>query len=159
MTPSIFARALHEALSTMKELSPTTREIIIAQGALESGWGSTVASRQGFNHWNLTAGSKWTGPVIGGGDLEYPPDGGPPVHIRQRFRKYPDHLSACQDYLAFLGMPRYSAALPALMRGDGATFVVELRKAGFFTAPLEEYQPGFAACLARARRIIAGDLA
>ena len=159
MSPAIFTRALSEALSTLRELSPTAREIVIAQGALESGWGTSLASRLGFNHWNLTAGSVWKGPVIGGGDLEYPPDGGPPAKIVQRFRKYPDHLSACEDYLSFLGTKRYAKALPALLAGDGATFVVELRRAGFFTAPLDSYQLGFAACLARARRILTGELA
>lgn len=164
MTPALFTRALYEALLPI-DLLPATREIVIAQGALESGWGKSLVSRSGFNHWNLTAGKSWRGPVIGGGDLEYPPDGGPPVRIRQRFRRYGSHHEAVVDYFAFLrGFRRYARALDALLLGKDGEFLTWLRnddpataevEGGFFTAPLADYRLGFLRCLADVRRLLA----
>lgn len=99
--------------------------LVIAQAALESGWGKTAQAQQGNNILNLAAGtveqpappSVWGGPVMIGGDKEHSASG-QVKSIRQRWRVYPSLEAGLQDYWKLLGLKRYQPAQEQLARGD-----------------------------------------
>lgn len=138
-------------------LYPPSRQIIVAQGGYESGWGRADASRLGHNHWNLTRIPADHRPVIVGPDTDA--NGHP---ITQRFRAYTSDREAVADYLEFIAAPRYSSgrfpdrsALEALRAADVAQFVILLKEGGFFAAKLSDYTAGMAAALATVRSTLA----
>lgn len=139
-------------------LSGKTRLLIIAHAALESGWGSAVAAQRANNLFNITTGANWKGEFILGPDLEYPGDGGNPVKIEQKWRKYKDDAAAIADYLdVVLQYRRYLPARAALLDGDPESFVRLLgpdRAAekppvgGYYTLPTTKYLRVYNATLA-----------
>jgi flagellum-specific peptidoglycan hydrolase FlgJ len=118
-------------------LATVPRIILIAQAAHESGWGSARTAKLARNYWNVTAGIAWKGPVLSSGDLECKNSSCKP--ITQRFRVYTSDREAVLDIIRFLRTPRYSNAYARLIAGDTEGYLSELRKAGYFTAPLETY--------------------
>lgn len=148
--------ALAEGLSA---LSMQARLLIVAHGAYESDWGRTKAAQQGFNFWNLSAGS-WTGPVIGGGDKEYDAAGNV-KKIAQRWRQYGSAVEAVQDYKSFLNYRNYRPhnVWGSLTAGD-PNFIYGLRSqheggGGFFTEPFARYQANFNAQHAEVQQVAA----
>jgi flagellum-specific peptidoglycan hydrolase FlgJ len=161
VTPREFVARLALALEPTS-LSLAAREIVIAHGAHESGWGKSEPSRF-HNFWNLTRTKNDPLPVVLSGDVEFGKDGRA-VPIVQRFRAYTSDWAAVEDYLGFLQRPRYLPAYEALLAGNAAEFVRRLRdddpatrqlEGGFFTAPLAPYQASIAGCLATVRRLLA----
>lgn len=120
-------------------------EILGAQAVLETGGGQTRAWREGWNFGNVSRGS-WAGPVIPGGDLEYDAAGNV-TRIGQEWRKYASLAAAVEDLFELLGWARYRPARTALLAGDAAGYVRELRAGGYFTAPLGDYLAGVESAL------------
>jgi hypothetical protein len=67
-----------------------------------------------------------------------------PPHPTCRFRAF-DSLDAGVDAHFALLQGKFRGAWPALEGGDAHAFVAALRRAGYFTGPLEAYQRGVAA--------------
>ena len=89
---------------------------IVAQAALETGWGTRLirddAGVSGNNLFGIKADSRWAGERVTVTTLEY--EGGLPKPQRAPFRAYPDLAAGFEDYVRFLkGNPRYSEALQA----------------------------------------------
>ena len=140
-----FVTGLWSALAAFPALSRNTKILIIAQAAHESGWGKGTAAKAGYNFWNLTAGSAWTGAITGGGDLECDATGANCRPITQKFRKYASVQAAIIDYLSFLSTQnggRYLAAYNSLIAGDATAFFTNLRAGGYYTQALNEYLAG-----------------
>jgi flagellar protein FlgJ len=108
--------------------------LLLAQAALETGWGRSVV---GNNIFGIKAGSSWTGPSVTAATHEY--ENGQRVAIRDAFRAYPSLEAAVHDFVALVsGSPRYRAALGAgddaagyaraLLDGGWATDVDYVRK-------------------------------
>lgn len=133
------------------DLSALTRaraaRILAAQAALESGYGSTRAYREGFNFGNVSAGSSWKGATLAGGDLEYGKDG-TAKKITQAWRKYPSLAAAVSDFFSLLSWSRYQPARDRLFALDADGYAAQLRAGGYYTAPLAEYQKGLRGALA-----------
>ncbi len=111
-------------------------DILIAQAALETGWGRHViadpSGRSSHNLFAIKAGSDWNGASVDVQTLEYINDR--PVTINARFRAYPNMEAAFADYVAFLReQPRYADALKH--DGSARKFVTELAQAGYATDP------------------------
>ncbi len=143
-----FVRRIWKALGNASmminrpEIETAQKTILTAQAIHEASWGAARASREAFNYWNLTAGSKWKGPTIEGPDTEYDAAGNV-KKIVQSFRRYKSDDEAAIDMLRFIGPDtRYSKAWEALIAGNAMLYAEELRKAGFFTQPLPKYQEG-----------------
>lgn len=136
-----FIRRLWASLSRVApSLGTMQKTILIGQAIHEASWGVAKASREAFNYWNLTAGSKWRGPVLPGKDLEYDKAGNVKT-ITQAFRKYRSDDEAIKDMLSFIGPgSRYSEAWEALQKGNAMTYLAKLHEKGFFTQPLPIYQ-------------------
>ncbi|MEX1199982.1 MAG: flagellar assembly peptidoglycan hydrolase FlgJ [Methylophaga sp.] len=110
-------------------------EAIIAQAALETGWGKHILQdKQGssFNLFNIKADSRWSGDYTSKNVLEY--QNGQPIQEQSRFRSYADYQQSFDDYVDFLqSNPRYQNALQ--QAGNPERFVEQLHKAGYATDP------------------------
>jgi len=109
---------------------------IVAQAALETGWGSRQvrddAGVSGNNLFNIKAGSSWPGERVTVTTLEYA--GGLPKPERAQFRAYGSLAEGFQDYVRFLKEnPRYGEALRS--GGSAHVFADRLQSAGYATDP------------------------
>ena len=111
-------------------------DVLLAQAALETGWGKHVVSSGGAlsnNLFNIKASSDWDGEIMRQQTLEYR-DG---IAVRESadFRAYPSVQAAFDDYVDFVkGSPRYQEALANA--ADGEQYLRELHKAGYATDPI-----------------------
>lgn len=109
---------------------------LVAQAALETGWGSRLI-RDGSgvsanNLFGIKADGRWDGERVSVLTLEY--EDGLPRPQRAQFRAYPDLRSAFDDYVNFLeANPRYRGALDH--GGSTRDFVRGLQDAGYATDP------------------------
>lgn len=108
---------------------------LVAQAALETGWGKSVISRadgsSSHNLFNIKAGRDWTGPVVEARTVEY--ENGQAVTRVERFRAYASPAESFQDYARLVGQsPRYAAALG---QQDAAGFSRALQQGGYATDP------------------------
>lgn len=109
-------------------------EMLVAQAALETGWGkSMIRTTSGQNSHNLFGikSALWDGPSAKVLTTEYV--NGQPVKEVAGFRVYTSFEQSFADYAAFLqGNARYKNALQA---GDSKRFMQELQRAGYATDP------------------------
>jgi flagellar protein FlgJ len=110
--------------------------ILVAQAALETGWGkSMIKDGQGdnsFNFFGIKADQRWQGAVADTQTHEYVE--GNRIAIRDAFRAYEDPAQSFDDYVDFLSAnPRYQQALE--QAGDPELFVRSLQSAGYATDP------------------------
>lgn len=111
-------------------------EAILAQAALETGWGKHVIPAQdgaaSFNLFGIKSGSGWDGEEVVRSTLEF--ENGVPRPEQARFRSYSNVASAFADYREFLSEnPRYSGVRD---HGDnGAGFARALQDSGYATDP------------------------
>ena len=135
-TPEDFVRTLlPDAREAARELG-TKPEVLIAQAALETGWGRSVIRREdggsSFNLFNIKADDRWPGERVTVDTLEYR-DG---IARREKasFRAYDSFADSFRDYVAFLrASPRYRPALEQAR--DPQAFIDALHKAGYATDP------------------------
>jgi len=109
---------------------------LLAQAALETGWGKAVIRHPGgessHNLFNIKADSRWDGERVAKQTLEY--RDGVAVQERAPFRSYDSYAQSFEDYVRFLqDNPRYEGALQRA--GDARAFVRELQDAGYATDP------------------------
>lgn len=110
---------------------------LIAQAALESGWGKAEIrggdGKSSFNLFGIKAGSSWKGEVVQAATTEYV--NGQAQARTEPFRAYASYSEAFRDYAGLIaGNPRYAAVLENA--GDPAAFARELQKAGYATDPM-----------------------
>ena len=110
-------------------------EALIAQSALETGWGNhMVRDSRGSNSYNLfgiKADRQWQGPVARTNTLEF--SNGKMQKGVADFRRYQSYEESFADYAKFLkSNPRYQDALSSNNTKD---FVKGLQKAGYATDP------------------------
>ena len=109
---------------------------LIAQAALETGWGRAVPSQasgsSSFNLFGIKAGSSWNGATAHVPTLEF--EAGVPVRKVERFRAYSSPADSFNDYARLIGgNPRYENARG--VGGDVATFASALQEGGYATDP------------------------
>jgi flagellar protein FlgJ len=109
---------------------------LVAQAALETGWGRSVPSQSGgsssFNLFGIKAGSNWEGATTNVPTLEF--EEGVAVRRVARFRAYDSPADSFSDYARLIGNnPRYENARGA--GGDVATFASALQDGGYATDP------------------------
>jgi flagellar protein FlgJ len=108
---------------------------IVAQAALETGWGRAeprgVDGQRSYNIFGIKAGTNWNGPTVEATTTEFV-DGVAQQRV-ERFRAYGSYAEAFKDYASLLaGNPRYATALGSR---DAAGFAQGLARAGYATDP------------------------
>ncbi|MGF1714643.1 flagellar assembly peptidoglycan hydrolase FlgJ [Photobacterium chitinilyticum] len=113
----------------------TEPSVLIAQAALETGWGKKViknAAGNSNNLFNIKADPRWSGNKVATNTLEF--HNGIPVQQKAAFRSYDSYQDSFNDYVRFLNQnPRYSEALD--QPADPVHFIRKLHKAGYATDP------------------------
>lgn len=109
---------------------------LLAQAALETGWGKHIMQsadgRSANNLFGIKADRRWDGDKVSTGTLEF--EQGVAVRKKESFRAYDSLRESFQDYVDFLrSNPRYSRALEN--SGDARAFFTELQQAGYATDP------------------------
>ncbi len=111
-------------------------EAIVAQSALETGWGRQLMRRpDGTPAWamfGIKAGADWRGDTVSADTIEI--RDGQAVRERARFRAYSSMAEAVADYARFLASrSRYAGALRA--GSDPVAFAHGLQQGGYATDP------------------------
>lgn len=114
----------------------TTPEVLIAQSALETGWGQKMVKgqqgQQSNNLFNIKADSRWQGEHAAVNTLEY--EQGIAVKQRANFRVYEDIGQSFNDFVSFVGDgERYQQALK--QAANPHNFIRSLQDAGYATDP------------------------
>lgn len=109
--------------------------MMIAQAALETGWGKHLvkAGREVSNNlFNIKADAGWQGESLAKTTLEY--KDGLAVKESAQFRSYGSFTESMQDFVEFVQTnPRYQNALA--VASQPKAFIEELHKAGYATDP------------------------
>jgi flagellar protein FlgJ len=130
-----FVARLQEPARAASRASGVPAELILAQAALETGWGRhEIATASGGNSHNLfgiKAGANWQGPTTEVRTTEYVD--GRPVSRIERFRVYESFEAAFTDYARLIGdNPRYAGVVDA---PDAAQAARALQRGGYATDP------------------------
>jgi flagellar protein FlgJ len=109
---------------------------LLAQAALETGWGKSVpctaAGDCSFNLFGIKAGGQWSGATVNVPTLEF--EQGVAVRKVERFRAYESPAASFNDYARLIrNNPRYENALGA--GADVASFASALQNGGYATDP------------------------
>ena len=128
-------RLLPSAVST-ERATGIPAHFMVAQAALETGWGKSEPRRAdgspSFNVFGIKAGRNWQGPVIEATTTEYVD--GVAQKQSERFRAYGSYDEAFRDYSTLLSVnPRYAGVLGVQ---DASSFARGLQRAGFATDPM-----------------------
>ncbi len=110
--------------------------LLLAQAALESGWGKSVIKNangeSSHNLFNIKADKSWAGQQTRVATTEF--SNGVPRKEVAGFRRYDSFKDSFDDYVAFIkSNPRYSQALQKA--GNAGHYIRELQKAGYATDP------------------------
>lgn len=113
-----FADKLLPSLKKAAAKLHTTPRVLLAQAALETGWGRHVPHTGGgsstFNVFGVKTGPGWTGKSVSVLTHEY--RNGKPQKLADSFRAYPDLESAIRDFVGVAG-----AMIPPLAEGESVT--------------------------------------
>jgi flagellar protein FlgJ len=109
---------------------------LLAQAALETGWGRSVPCNGSgdcsYNLFGIKAGSQWSGATVSVPTLEF--ESGIPVRKVERFRSYESAADSFRDYAALMrGSGRYEDVLGS--GSDVASFAAALQRGGYATDP------------------------
>lgn len=109
---------------------------MLAQAALESGWGKHeirhADNSPSYNLFGIKAGANWKGDVVETVTTEY--INGVPQKMVEKFRAYSSYAEGFNDYAKLLSdNPRYAKVLES---NDAAAFANGLQRAGYATDPM-----------------------
>ena len=131
-----FVDRLLPAAAAAERSTGIPAHFMVAQAALETGWGKSEPRRadgsRSFNIFGIKAGANWHGPALEATTSEVV--AGVAQTQVERFRAYGSHEEAFHDYANLLASnPRYAAVLGTQ---EPARFARGLQAAGFATDPL-----------------------
>ncbi|MEQ9547478.1 MAG: flagellar assembly peptidoglycan hydrolase FlgJ [Marinobacter sp.] len=148
-SPAEFVRELLPVARRVAAESGIDPRVMIAQAALETGWGKHMIEGEGaspsHNLFGIKADHRWQGDSVNIATTEFRE--GVPMSERASFRAYPDYEASFRDYVSFLeSNPRYRDVLASADQPE--MFAQKLQDAGYATDP--HYG-------AKIRRIMNGD--
>lgn len=134
-TPEEFIRMLLPKVKQAGNELGVDPEIIVAQAALETGWGSRVVAdengKSSNNLFNIKAGSQWRGDSVPVKTLEYR-DGTFKPEVDE-FRRYESMDESIRDYVNLI--KRGDHYQEALQAESGGEYLKKLQQAGYATDP------------------------
>lgn len=135
-TPKDFINAMRPYAEDAANKLGIPANVLLAQSALETGWGNKVIQhsdgKSSHNLFGIKADERWGGQRVNVGSLEY-------VDGRARrefsnFRVYESYKQSFDDYVDFIkSNDRYRVALQN--SGDGEAYIKALQDAGYATDP------------------------
>lgn len=134
-SPGDFANRLWPDAVEASRSTGIPPQFLVAQAALETGWGKSEIRRAdgspSYNLFGIKAGKNWTGAVVEAKTTEYV--NGQAQQSVEPFRAYGSYAEAFQDYASLLrGNARYSSVIGSQ---DGTEFAKRLQQAGYATDP------------------------
>jgi len=134
--PDNFIADIWSDASTAARQLGISPELLVAQAALETGWGRHTMKfddgRNSYNLFGIKAGGDWRGPTLSRGSLEHR-DGILQNQV-SRFRAYRSPAHSLSDYVDFIqSNPRYRPALS--VNGDDHAYIRAIHDAGYATDP------------------------
>lgn len=134
--PQDFVSALIEPAKQAEKSLGVPFQVVIAQAALETGWGKKIIvdknGESSNNLFNIKADKRWQGDHVTKDTLEF--EQGAMVKKSAPFRVYSSVSESVNDYIKFLSNnPRYKAALEKA--NDVEHFLQGIQKAGYATDP------------------------
>ncbi|MBU2977928.1 flagellar assembly peptidoglycan hydrolase FlgJ [Alteromonas sp. C1M14] len=135
-SPQAFVEALYPYAQKAADTLGTDAKAIIAQAAVETGWGRYVihdgAGNSTNNLFGIKADTRWQGEQAVVDTIEF--DQGVPERRKAAFRQYPTLESGLADYVNFVqSQPRYQQAIAA--KDDTQQYFQALQQAGYATDP------------------------
>ena len=135
-TPQDFVHSLVDAAKFVENKIGVPYQVVIAQAALETGWGKKIIVKENghssFNLFNIKADPKWQGEKVDKNTLEF--EQGAMVHKKEPFRLYSTFNESIDDYISFLlSNDRYKKALNN--PGNVEHFLQGIQEAGYATDP------------------------
>lgn len=135
-SPADFVKSLLPAARQTAKALGLDPLALVAQAALETGWGQrmikTAKGTNSFNLFGIKANNGWQGDTAVVDTLEY--RGGIAKKEQAKFRAYQSPQQSLQDYVAFIQQnPRYQDAVKA--SGDTKAYFEQLQAAGYATDP------------------------
>ncbi|MGB6141075.1 MAG: flagellar assembly peptidoglycan hydrolase FlgJ [Pseudoalteromonas rhizosphaerae] len=131
-----FISSVWEHAKTAAEKIGLNPAVMVAQAALETGWGKHIINKSdgnsSFNLFNIKSDRSWQGEKANKMTLEF--EQGTPVKRQASFRAYDSIKDSVNDFVQFLTEnPRYQEALKNTAKP--AAFLDSLQKAGYATDP------------------------
>ncbi len=135
-TPEEFIETMRPHAERAAEEIGVNPALLIAQAALETGWGKKVIkNNDGSNSHNLfgiKASHAWEGDSVNVGSLEY--RNGVAKKEVSAFRSYPSFTESFDDYVDFIkNQSRYESAVESA--DDSKAYIKGLQQAGYATDP------------------------
>lgn len=132
MTPQEFINQIAPAAVASAKSTRVPASFVIAEAALESGWGKSQLTLQAKNLFGIKADKSWKGDTVSMMTREFV--NGKPVMQPAKWRKYPDYLESLNDHAKFLLVnPRYRKCFDVC--DDCQAFCTAVVKAGYCTDP------------------------
>jgi peptidoglycan hydrolase FlgJ len=133
--PQFTAELMPLAKQAASELG-TTPEVILAQAALESGWGkhvlTTADGNSSYNLFNIKADPSWSGKRVTTTTTEF--SNGVARREHAAFRAYDSYEAAFDDYVKLIkNNPRYEQAV--VSAADATQYAQHIHAAGYATDP------------------------
>jgi peptidoglycan hydrolase FlgJ len=117
------------------ELIGVDPKLLIAQSALETGWGKHIINNENgessHNMFGVKSNKHWVGDEVVAQTLEYKED--KPEVTKATFKAYPGYLESFMDYIKLLKTKRYGNVLENT--DNPMKFLSELHQAGYATDP------------------------
>ncbi len=135
-TPDDFIQQLMPQAEKAAQELGTTAHVLLAQAALETGWGKHVLpgadGGNSFNLFNIKADSRWQGKSTIAGTVEF--EQGVATTAQAAFRAYDSYADSFQDYVNFIkSNPRYRDAVAHA--NDTQAYVNKVHDAGYASDP------------------------
>lgn len=135
-SPEEFVRQLLPAAEEVAKRVGLSPVALLAQAALETGWGRKMMKNSdgsnGNNLFGIKAGQRWQGASTKVASLEY--EQGQPVMRQSAFRSYNSFVQSMEDYVSLIGNDsRYSKARAVAQDPDA--YFEALQQAGYATDP------------------------
>jgi flagellar protein FlgJ len=135
-TPEAFVKAVWPYAEKAAQALGVDPRMLVAQAALETGWGKHVpksdGGSSGNNLFGIKAGARWQGGSASHRTQEFVQ--GRMQSEQATFRTYDSVADSFADYVAFLqSNPRYQSALK--VAGDNRAFAQALQRSGYATDP------------------------
>jgi len=131
MTPTEFIATLQGAAQTSAQQTKIPASFVVADAALESGWGTSQLTVLAMNIWGVKADSSWHGDTLTMNTREF--IDGAWVTQSALWRKYGSWLASLQDHADFLlSNPRYAECFKET---TGIGWANAVAAAGYATDP------------------------